>query len=505
MTARSLHWLRSAWRSATPLHALLILIVVAWPMSPPTFIAEDCFFYLVVARNLALDGVQTFSGLTGANGFHPLWLYLLSAYTWLVHSIWPEAIRWAGYATPLSAAVLLGATQSLLLIARRLRVSAPIAAGIPVVFFGCAGVLYSEGHLHLLLLAWLTHATLSSDDARGPARVGVLAALTFLARLDSVFVVAALWLWYVGRVRPDARGLVVASLPPLLLGGAYLVSNQLLFGDPTPVSGWLKSSFPHPIVPRLYLRSANVTSFGGYGVLFGWAPLFAASGIAVVCRRALSGPRRVLLPLLAGTWGHALYTAVLTAGFTSWYWYYVLPVFVFGLALAVGVDHLLYSRSKAVALLAYAALSLVTALLLVRGRHRDEEGISYRTARWVQRNVPPGQTVLVSEWPGNVGYFSDAGVVAADMLTANRDFIRSLLEADDALQQLLAHARQVGKPVRFVIYNGGGFLTHDPAAGTLELHHPRLVENHRIIGRLHVGSPLFEDRGLLVWRLPEGP
>ena len=119
--------------------------------------------------------------------------------------------------------------------------------------------------------------------------------------------------------------------------------------------------------------------------------------------------------------------------------------------------------------------------------------------------MPPGQTVLVSEWPGNVGYFSDAGVVAADMLTANRDFIRSLLEADDALQQLLAHARQVGKPVRFVIYNGGGFLTHDPAAGTLELHHPRLVENHRIIGRLHVGSPLFEDRGLLVWRLPEGP
>lgn len=56
----------AAW---TPFHSGL-----AWHV----FVQDDCFYYLKVAQNLATGHGSTFNGLVATNGYHPLWLLLLT-------------------------------------------------------------------------------------------------------------------------------------------------------------------------------------------------------------------------------------------------------------------------------------------------------------------------------------------------------------------------------------------------------------------------------------------
>ena len=82
---------------------------LTWCLYPYRFVGEDQLFYLVVARNLALHGQQTFSGIFPTNGVHPLWQYLLAGYTYLCVAINPAIIRPShiNYAAPLSSALAL--------------------------------------------------------------------------------------------------------------------------------------------------------------------------------------------------------------------------------------------------------------------------------------------------------------------------------------------------------------------------------------------------------------
>jgi len=58
---------------------------------------------MVIARNIVLDGSQTFSNLYITNGIHPIWLYLLTGYSYLVSIFDPEILFNPVYAVPLSA------------------------------------------------------------------------------------------------------------------------------------------------------------------------------------------------------------------------------------------------------------------------------------------------------------------------------------------------------------------------------------------------------------------
>src|SRR5579883_1358590 len=42
------------------------------------FFEDDFFYYLQIARNFAEHGRSTFDGVTPTNGYHPLWMIVLS-------------------------------------------------------------------------------------------------------------------------------------------------------------------------------------------------------------------------------------------------------------------------------------------------------------------------------------------------------------------------------------------------------------------------------------------
>lgn len=221
--------------------------------------SDDGFYYFQVARNLAAGQGFTFDGINPTNGFHPLWLFLITPLF---------AFAQADPLLPLRLLVVLSALLSAgtaILLYRILRQVGSAAGGL------LAGLLWIilpsihiitmhsgvEGVLNAFCLALFWYALVSvSTKARSLFRslavTGALGALAVLARLDNVFVVGAgmFWLWW--RLRAVPKGYkanvwqwrlqtAFALVAPIALALAvYVAWNLLSFGTATPVSGQVK-------------------------------------------------------------------------------------------------------------------------------------------------------------------------------------------------------------------------------------------------------------------------
>lgn len=492
-------------RTRLTLLSFLLIVGVFWLRNPLVFISEDCYFYAVVARNLALRGVQSFWGTQLTNGVHPLWLYVLASWEWCVALVDRELLYRAAFGVPLVLVIMGVGAASWIRAADRARLPAA-SVYIPLLFLSLFGLLYSEAHT-----AFLAHALLflavsreEREERPQPILVGLALAAVALARLDNVFYVGAFGAWYAVR-RADRRATVLAAatcaLPVLL----YLASNQVFFGGLVPISGALKSTFPVPHVGGLSPSPGGmVLMWSGYSVPFGWLPIGVGLLTAVVMRRRLTGLQTLLYPLLAGSIGHALYIALFTAGFTFWYWYYLLPVVLLGWSLGCLMAPGVGPRIDAA--LQWSAVGvLAVALAATRMQAPTEERLTgLKTLRVVRNLGLDGATLLVAEWPGTVAFHTHNQVIAADMLTSNRRFVNRLLAAPDAGPELLAAAREQGSPVDFVVYNGGLFLIPDLGSESVELRSPRMVDTltARPIGRLVLGPPYAAVDRVVVWRTP---
>lgn len=246
--------------------ALLPALVVAFG-NPNTILdwysSDDGFYYFQVAKNLASGHGFTFDGINPSNGFHPLWLFLI---------------------TPLFLFTSLNALLPLRLL---VVVSALLAAACAVLLYRILRAYTVEGIATLAGLAWLVsprihdltwhagveaglnafclllfwHALVtfeplrtSKDTLRALARLGLLATLALLARLDNVFVVffGGAWLWLRLWVPAKSGGpnldpwrwrfsTGLAFFGPIIaVMFAYLLWNQLGFDTFSPISGQVK-------------------------------------------------------------------------------------------------------------------------------------------------------------------------------------------------------------------------------------------------------------------------
>ena len=73
------------WFALTVL--LLIAAVVRWPFTTldfnsllTTYLADDAFYYFKIASHLAIDHRITYDGEQLSNGFHPLWLAVITPF-----------------------------------------------------------------------------------------------------------------------------------------------------------------------------------------------------------------------------------------------------------------------------------------------------------------------------------------------------------------------------------------------------------------------------------------
>jgi hypothetical protein len=272
--------------------------VLSDPTRPYGYLAADAFYYFTIATNWVRFGAPTFDQVHPTNGFHPLWQWLTALGEAAIeglgrsHFALPVVAVIAGLLLLSAALVLLGLSS-----VKNGRVS-PVFALLPlgawplamspvwwearsklpghqlIPLFGtfwnfCNGM---ESALLLALFAGVVwfYVKRPPDTRFRAIAFGLLLGALALARLDhAIFAVtiAGLPLAYhlimrdARRTRLDAWTLL-AWLGVLLI---YLGYNIATMGTAMPVSGAVKSTFPHPnatnlqelrAIPALGIRDA---------------------------------------------------------------------------------------------------------------------------------------------------------------------------------------------------------------------------------------------------------
>jgi hypothetical protein len=258
---------------------------------------DDACYYLIIARNFAQSGFPTFDGLHGTNGFHPLWMLLLSGMYSVVGADAPLRVQILG-ARLLETVVLGLALAACVFAFARLRGKTPLAwgfVGAALVLLAPRFMIFEQGMESTLAAALLVVALYALLDRRERLFAASLA-LLFLARLDSlVFVIPPLLAaWALGGSR-DWRREWKVIVPLAVVAAAYMGLNYGLTGSPTPISGQIKSSFPR-ITPHFefLVEPLESAARGGWSILVTAPNLFAVTVGSVLLAIPLFARRREL-------------------------------------------------------------------------------------------------------------------------------------------------------------------------------------------------------------------
>ena len=206
---------------------------------------DDYFYYAIVADKLFTLGKLTYDGTTLTNGFHPLWFAILAVLRAVFGRFGPTFYV---ALTVVSFAAMVATFELGRRFARELGASSALAAAIAAVYsVGTAKLLTSGMEAVVavpLFLSFLVEVARPGPvTPRRAAKVGLIASLAILGRLDLAMAVALLTVGYVILVRPPlalfAR-LLVAFCAGGVLVPLYAGANLLFFGSAVPVSALAK-------------------------------------------------------------------------------------------------------------------------------------------------------------------------------------------------------------------------------------------------------------------------
>lgn len=424
-----------SWRSVI-VGLLLACALLPTLLKPAEFMQDDSYFYLQVAHNIVEGKGSTFNGITPTNGYHPLWLWMVTAVSAMAHGNKTVSLY---LVFVLQCLLVAGA----ILLLRRLTAAMRlgewlIALSVLAAYLTATTIYGSEAHVNAFCLLSGLLCLLSALDRRH-ARAWFLAGLALgvalLARLDNIFVVGALSVLALLEAARDDLRLAVRGMVALCLGGAlivlpYLVANLAVYGHMVPISGAIKSTFP-AFKPDLN----NLGSMGKLSAPFGLIAL--AIGFFLDSDRR----RRVIwLGLGVGVVLQAAYIVCYTDHYTFWPWYYVAAV----VTAALSASYLFsfaaarLSRQISPAFASRMALALAMSVLAAGGARAwlkaygseilGPLGIQARInkyrwpdefAGWMKTHLPPGTRIFVYDWPGAIAYYSDLPLLPMDGLMSD--------------------------------------------------------------------------------------
>ena len=397
--------------------ALLLVPIVAdviasGPARLFAYVAADTFYYLVVARHTG-EGVVAFDGVHPSNGFHPLWQALVSipyllgvlgrpsvadlAFTLALSLVCISAAiivmgfalrRDDGSLNPLFAALPVGAYALvvspawLTLSPQALREQNPLEGSEPL--FGTLWSYANGMETPLVLFAFaLIFWTWRTDfPRRRPGVFGLCLAFLTLARLDHLFVAAAIYAvtgwrqrWW-RNAQSFRLGLILTGgfAIPLFL---YLVMSSFLFGSIVPVSGELKSTFPWPTIQNARTAAHVVFSFFGAPrpPIFDYWRVFqlAVPGLAALLSPfLLRRDREFLFATSMGVLILASYNFLFVQTYGQGHWYMPVGTLLVSL-IALDVSERWLATLRATRVVAIVGLVMVigTAFFLRLHRHAD--------------------------------------------------------------------------------------------------------------------------------------
>ncbi len=408
------------------------------------YMTEDGYLLQTVARNLAGGlGMSVSAGTIPTNGVQPLFTFVSALLFKLVSGDKADGII---LVTLVSLLIALLSTWLLQRIARRLFDE----LGLPSQLTWLAAALWfaaphiirhsmnglETGLYWLMMLLTVNYWLAASRESASPLTLaeqlslGVLLGLTFLARNDAVFFIAALLLSHL-LVRPASSALkqrvieaLVAGATSVVVASPWLINNYRLFGSIVPISGKAESygaHFGHNLlhVPATFIDSAllyapipsSLESNTTIALIMLLATLGIAAGVRTLAAYGHAITRQILLLTLILSLEISAYYGLMFGAthFMQRYFSVLTPllwisVFAWAARLAL--------RSQTVWLLPLFAL-LATGIASGFAVRDWQRGYALGTAQehenvvqWVQANVPDSDWVGAVQ-SGTLGYFHD--------------------------------------------------------------------------------------------------
>jgi len=365
------------------------------------FAAEDAYITFRYAANWAHGLGPVYNLGQRVMGFSsPLWTAWLALGA-LLHAPLLAWARVSGIGLDLAALVVMASLLE--------REASRASAWAFAVFFACFPLFAANAVLGMETSLLVCLAALSTDAlARGHAtRCGVALGLLALTRPEGFALLLVAVPFVHARARLLGGGIALAGLAALT---AY-------FGTPVPQSVTAKAlsygvggrpmafAWIEGLVPGFFARR--------WQELLEAQHLFAVSVLTlpavVVGIAALWRERRAALLVAAG--GLAVLLGYCALGVPYFGWYFVLPLFGWAVAAAVGLPRVLRSRLVWAALALYIATDAPYLGMLYEGRNEAESRV-FGTAAQTLRDASGGHGTLLLEPIGRIG--SETGLTVID-------------------------------------------------------------------------------------------
>ncbi len=476
-------------------------------------LADDGYYYFVIARHVAQGLGPTVDGVTLTNGFHPLWALLIVP----IFAAWPAPPDLPIHLSLSLAALLDTATAWLGYRTVRMVTGSRKAALVSGLFYALNPMTIMESGngletalstclMALCFLWWVRIGRRKGNPRMAHAVLGLLAGLMVLARTDSIFLFGLMLLVMGGHVkREGVASLLTTALVFAVTLLPWLAWNQLTFGTVIQSSGVALPYVSHYFVRQALAQGAPLTTVLNHFVWpvinlsfhllwqysgLGWTALIVLWGTLRFFRPRLAKAHRPDILAVWRPFALAVLAAALVLGFHTFYrlyprsWYYV-PM-TWAVSLLVGPTLARVSAAlrpitrwgRATEGLVVGGLLLVFAL---QGMKTWRAGFypwqidMYRAAQWVAENTAPSDVIGAFN-AGLQAYHSGRTVVSLDGVT-NPDAFRAIRE-----KRLLAYARQRG--IRYIVdyeayirntygpFMGPGYPEQLKLAETLSPPHP---------------------------------
>jgi hypothetical protein len=233
------------------------------------YTSDDAFYYFQVARNVANGQGATFDGINLTNGFHPLWMLVcIPVFSLAKFDLF----------LPLRLLALISAalnTAAGILLYRLLKkyLSQGVAALTALVWVFTPSIHLvivqrgMETSISAFFLVWLLYLVnrWRDDPALPPKKsvlLGLVAGLAILARLDNVFVVLLVGIWFVmGTASVYLRTVAVGDLALIFASGLLSYYIRLRAG---PFYLQYSASLPWLVGMAFILKPLAFSAFGLY-------------------------------------------------------------------------------------------------------------------------------------------------------------------------------------------------------------------------------------------------
>jgi len=404
--------------------ATVILLRVGQPYFWLSIFPDDAYYYLRIAQNIVAGLGSSFDGINQTNGYHPLWMMILTALAAVFRS--PEGLVRATLvfqvlATSAGFAFLglsfseTGKSRKALWIAGALVFLNPISASIFI--NGLESAIYFLA-LSFGFRLWMNLQKKTPGSSFSWLGAGLFFGMVFLSRLDGG--ILAVWLLIAiliseGGFSARLKKALAFGIGFVLLAAPYLIYNFLEYGHPLPISGRVKA----------YYMSHNIYYLLGLTLLFAFA-IGAVLLFHFLARKRLSGFSKTLLSYLEFSLSTVFYY-LLTPVYAFGVWYYLPMVLVLILisgwifSALLGTRHFL-AKALAGALVMLGALGIFGGFFYYLNPSMNSTfQAQAEVTDWIKKNTP--EDALLSAWSsGGVAYFSGRQTVNLDGLVNSADY-----------------------------------------------------------------------------------